>query len=168
MISLVLIGWAQTNPTMPTKVSVQAISARCDGSRMDVQWRITNRESRPVFVYSTFLYESVAGFDLDKSGTLHLHTSLKQKLNGGVNFYPEARFLKLAEGSSFEGTLTDKSICSEVHRSKSTAVVMDVAFGFEIDSVNKALRETARSSQHPANPIVEWRTLVTSERIPLN
>jgi len=83
---------------------------------------------------------------------------------------PSREFLELTPGSSKEGTLKDKELCSYLPRPKPSRLALDIAFGYEIEKVKEAIRltnYTSRPVESPGNPIVDWRTLVNSEPIPL-
>jgi hypothetical protein len=118
-------------------------------------------------VYATFLKGPAAGFDEGAQGVLTLHTSLKDKIHAGVNFYPKAEFTELAPHSSLEGKLEDEQICSQLPTPGPRDVVLDVAYGFEVAQVKKSLQLASNSNEHPANPIVDWRTLAHSQKAPL-
>jgi hypothetical protein len=148
-------------------VDVQVLSASCSKKKLLLHWRVTNNVERTIYVYTTFLKGPAAGFDEDDFGVLTLHTSLKEKIHVGVNFYPEAEFREVAPGGSIEGTLQDGQVCSQLTAPKPRGVALDVAYGFDVAAIKKSLRAVADSNEHPANPIVDWRTLAHSRPTPL-
>lgn len=154
---------AATSAPQSAGVHVEVLTARWSQKKLLLTWRIINNENRAVYIYSTFLRGPAAAFDQNTRGVLSLHTSLKNKIDAGVNFYPKAEFTELAPGGSIEGTFRDKQLCSELPASKPREVVLDVAFGFEVAKVKEALHLAVKSGEHPANPIVDWRTLAQSK-----
>ena len=161
-----MAGGANGSPG--TGLFVQALSARCAHERLVVTWRVTNVGTRPVYVYSTFLNGPAAGFEENSQRVLNLHTSLKGKVDAGVNSYPEAKFTGLSPGESIHGTLQDRTLCSELPKPRAKALVMDVAYGYEVEGVKAALlRSSNDPNRHPANPIVDWRELAKSNPTPL-
>ena len=148
-------------------VHVQVLNARCAKKKLVLSWRITNNEGKPAYVYATFLKGPAAGFDEGEQGVLILHTSLKDKIHTGVNFYPKAEFTELAPHSSLEGKLEDGQFCSQLQTPKPREVVLDVAYGLEVAQVKRSLQSVSDSNEHTANPIVDWRTLAQSQKAPL-
>ena len=148
-------------------VHVEVLNARCAKKKLLLSWRITNNESKPIYVYATFLKGPAAGFEEAEKGVLTLHTSLKGKIHAGVNFYPKAEFTELAPLSSLEGKLEDKQICTQLPTPKPRDVSLDVAYGFEVAQVKKSLQSGTNADEHPANPIVNWRALAQSKPAPL-
>lgn len=160
---IVLSLLCAANGTGGSGVNVQVLSANCGNKRLILHWRITNNESKPIYLYATFLKGPAAGFDEDDRGVLMLHTSLKDKIHAGVNFYPKAEFTELAPRSSLEGTLQDEQLCSQLTTPKPRDIALDVAFGLEVTEIKKSLQSVANFNEHPANPIVDWRTLILSK-----
>ncbi len=97
-----------------------------------------------------------------------MNTSLMHKAPVGVNFYPEAQFLKLAPGKSIRGTLRDAELPDSVVKAGPKAAMLNVAFGSEIAQLEQAVRMARLSDQHPANPIVEWQTIAHSNVMALH
>jgi hypothetical protein len=163
---LSLVSAGKDSP-QTTGVYLQVLTAKCGQNKASLTWRITNNESKAVYLYSTFLRGPAAAFDQDAQGVLNLHTSLQEKIHAGVNFYPNAEFIELAPGGSLEGTFRDKQLCSELPAAKPREVTLEVAFGFDVAQVKEAVHSATRSSEHPANPIVDWQTRVRSKPVPL-
>ena len=147
---------------------VQVMSTKCDHHALFAKWRITNNADKQIFVYSTFLHGPAA--ELERSGrVLVVHTSITRKSHHiAVNYYPPATFIEIEPGSSIVGDFKDRDACSNSGKTGPTSVALSLAFGFEIESVKKALSTIDTSEEHPANPIVDWRKIAQSEPVPLS
>jgi hypothetical protein len=132
------------------------------GRHFSAKWTIANGSSKTIWIYSTFLKGPGAGITEDASGVVILRTSIASIETVGVNTYPRADFLKLAPGMTISGTLADE-LPTELRQTLPRRLRMEVAFGLTIDGVRERIAEAYRNGEHPANPIIRWRTELFGE-----
>jgi hypothetical protein len=127
-----------------------------------LKWKIFNPSETPIFVYSTFLENRrAAAWVKRQDGVLEIHTSLPAKLNMTAYSYPEAAFIRIEPKTMREGIFIDPK--PTIHAHKSNQLVFTVAFGVEVERVKQALRDHFYHGEgHPANPIVDWQCIATS------
>ena len=165
-VYLLAVFWAHSacfakSCSAAPEVSITAASqTKHNGVRL--RWKIFNRGTQPVFVYSTFLNRRDAlTWERKKDGTLAIYTFLPAKLSMTVYSFPKATFAKLGPKATIEGVFDDSRPTVRVH--KSDKVILLVAYGTEIEHLQKNLGEYSHSGDgHPANPIVDWQCVAAS------
>jgi len=145
----------------PIEVTISA-ATRLKQKGVGLRWKIHNRGNQPVFVYSTFLDRRQAlTWERREDGTLGIYTFLPGKLRMTAYSFPKAAFTKLEPNKNMEGVFEDTRPTVAVH--KSEKIVLLVAYGPNVDQLQKDLEEYSHSGDgHPANPIVDWQCVATS------
>lgn len=144
-------------------------------SRLDtplkLRWRISNGGARPVYVYSTILQQPAAAeINIDVAQRIiEVRLSRLQPISVGVNSFPEAQFMQMGPKEVKEGEFESVRPVNQEDpgiTSGNWRVRILVAYGYEIESVKKALAESiARGEEHPINPIVRWQKVSYSDPV---
>jgi hypothetical protein len=150
-------------------ISVKIVqSGRLSEKGLLLHWMIVNDSSKPVVIYSTFLYGPAVDHRVSVQGGAELFTSLIEHSEVDVNAYPKAKFIKLSPGESIQGDFKDSPL-SESWVSAGMKICLDVAYGADDAIVRRAIAEQAMNPHggHPANPIVDWQQICQSDQIVL-
>lgn len=140
-------------------LSVSLSDARLSHKTLSFRWHLTNKSGGPLYVYATFLNGPPAATAV-QSGVICEKTSLSTAEPVGVNAYPPAKFLRIEAGETLDGKFVDRQAGTAVFTGVTT-VEMEVAFGKEVEELKRQIALTSRNGNHPANPIVSWRTEAT-------
>ena len=141
----------------------------CSGSKRQLQqkklllhWRVNQQRGKNYLrVTTTFLKGPAARIRRGRLRSPNAsHVAQGEDPAWGANLFIRRRNLETSlPVAPFEGTLQDGQVCSQLTAPKPRGVALDVAYGFDVAAIKKSLRAVAESNEHPANPIVDWRTL---------
>jgi hypothetical protein len=152
---------------------------------LNVRWQITNSGEKPIYIYSTPLKDTAsADIQIDTEQKLIQIRWLRlQPIPVGIYTFPEAEFMQLAAKEFRGGVFISHTSLDSLIKNKISGNVMNkgaaiegvwrfqllIAYGYEIESVKKAIEESDRKGdEHPINPVVRWQQVAYSEPIEVN
>jgi hypothetical protein len=158
-----------SNETRVAIVASNATYSCVKGIRFD--WRVKNISSETVYIYTPFIEGQAAGaleYDRD-TGTILIPTSMKGDISFPPYSYPDPTFRALAPQEQITGTFHEPTStqvsCSSLRPQK---LVFEVAWGKDTTQVLAEVSRVKKEGRvHPANPIVHWAKLATSQPVPI-
>lgn len=165
-----------SNPAVEVKVVAPTLS----NNLLDFRWEMMNTSAKPIFIYYALLENPASAeyrFDHETRTLQVLFLSL-QTIPAIPYYYPEPSFIKIPPGQSIQGHFAGKRSIGDLtgptqsgkHADEGSAAASQwrvevlVAYGEEIESVQKAIREL-KGAQHPINPIVRWQRIAHSQPV---
>lgn len=142
------------------------------GKPLELRWKLSNAGVKPIYVYSTLLrWAAGAEVEIDaEQRTIEVRFLRLQPISGGVNFFPEAEFVQVEPKGVREGRFNTFEPIGEESVERITPgdwrIRALIAYGYEIESVKKALAESlVHGEEHPINPIVKWQKIAYSDPV---
>jgi hypothetical protein len=133
---------------------------------LKLEWKIKNISPRQLQVYTSYLHDRPAGYELRSNGTLDVHTSLLVKLRGTANYYRKATFRVLKPNEELSGAIEDPQPQTIGAASEHPLRVrLFVSCGKVVDLSRALERAYTSGTEHEANPIVDWQTLQLSKPV---
>jgi hypothetical protein len=197
---IALIGWGCSRRPAEQAASAQSRTAVADATApvvqisvsprvrlrkpLEMQWKILNTSTQPVYIYSSLLQQPNTYFaeivvDFERK-TIEVRFLSLRTLELSPNYFPKTEFIRIDPGQSQAGQFVSYHSLEKLIREQSTKLPITkrnekpgtwkvrslVAYGDEIGSVQKAVAKlTASGTGHPINPVVEWQKVAYSEPV---
>lgn len=150
--------------------------------RMVFKWRVLNRGSKPIFLFSTLLdpaNAAFAEFELNtEQKTIQVGFVRSEPSSGFPPYsFPKIQFKQLNPGESLEGTFESDQPIAKLDfyvmkgdklqkinlRSGVWSLRAAIAWNTEIETVRRTLQTSAEEGQeHPANAVTRWQQIAIS------